>query len=224
MKLLICNRFLLVPVTQWFTIAAGISGLTDIMTRKRSSRQATKRQKKKTHLSWTSLFIGLAIGLFITLLLWLNSQKSQTSIPVASNRTAIERPRTPTTSPLDARKNDQELKEKYKFYTELPNAEVIAPVDQYRKKDTVYIQEQKPHFSRGKFSLQAGAFTTRKQAEKRRATLGLQGYESSVKQTKVNGKQLYRVILGPYATLEKTNSIKTRLHARQISTFLVKDD
>ncbi len=86
------------------------------------------------------------------------------------------------------------------------------------------MQEQKPWFSNGKFSLQAGAFSQKNKAEEHRAVLGLQGHESTIKKTKISGKTLYRVILGPYPTLEETNKIKTRLHAKKINTFLVKDD
>ncbi len=201
------------------------------MARKRPTRQARRRQSHSV-LPWVLLLAGLSIGLFIILLVWLDGQKDIRLSNQATHPPVISAPK-PASSTNNSNNNtvgndlesNEELKEEYGFYTDLPNAEVIAPVDEYRhKKPQVHVQEQKPWISNGKYSLQAGAFSKKNKAEAHRATLGLQGYESNVKKTKVNGKMLYRVILGPYPTLEEANKIKTRLHAKKITTFLVKDD
>lgn len=202
------------------------------MARKRPTRQASRRQSHSV-LPWVWLLTSLAVVLFIILLIWLSDQGNSKQ-PEQTGTKNIQTPIT-TTPTADSSTNNaainnpvnntEERQEEYGFYTDLPNAEVIAPVDEYRlKKPPVHVQEQKPSFSNGKYSLQAGAFRQKKKADEHRATLGLQGYESSIKKTKLNGQTLYRVILGPYPTLEETNKIKTRLHAKKITTFLVKDD
>lgn len=53
-------------------------------------------------------------------------------------------------------------------------------------------------------SLQAGAYREKKDAEQMRAKLALLGIEASIRETRSQGKTLYRVHLGPYSPQKLT--------------------
>ncbi len=72
------------------------------------------------------------------------------------------------------------------------------------------------------YVLQAGAFADKKRADSFRASLLIDGYNAFTKQTSdVDSVVQFRVIVGPYETIEDSQEDSDRLQGRNISTFVV---
>lgn len=72
------------------------------------------------------------------------------------------------------------------------------------------------------YVLQAGAFTEKKHADSFRASLLLEGYNAYT--TEISEENLdvqYRVIVGPYETVQESQEDSQRLKERNVSTFVV---
>lgn len=72
------------------------------------------------------------------------------------------------------------------------------------------------------YVLQAGAFADKKHADSFRASLLIDGYNAFTKQVSdVNSVVQFRVIVGPYETVDESQEDSKRLTERNISTFVV---
>lgn len=72
------------------------------------------------------------------------------------------------------------------------------------------------------FVLQVGAYSTRDDAERQRAKVALTGQEAHVDQRVVNGRTLYRVRVGPFATAQQAEQAQKLLGDNGIQTALVR--
>lgn len=73
------------------------------------------------------------------------------------------------------------------------------------------------------YFLQSGAYKNSSGAEQQRARLGLQGFESKIMRSDVNGTTYYRVRLGPFARQEDMNAARQHLAGVGIDTTIIKD-
>ena len=72
------------------------------------------------------------------------------------------------------------------------------------------------------YVLQAGAFADKKHADSFRASLLIEGYNAYTKQVSDENLNVqFRVIVGPYDTVESSQEDSQRLKDRNVSTFLV---
>ncbi|MYD44767.1 MAG: SPOR domain-containing protein [Gammaproteobacteria bacterium] len=72
------------------------------------------------------------------------------------------------------------------------------------------------------YVLQAGAFTEKKHADSFRASLLLEGYNAYTKEISDENLDVqYRVIVGPYETVQESQEDSERLKERNVSTFVV---
>ncbi len=72
------------------------------------------------------------------------------------------------------------------------------------------------------YVLQTGAFGERKHADSFRASLLLEGYDAYMTEVTDSDTPVpFRVIVGPYSTIEQSEDDSERLAQRNISTFLV---
>ena len=74
----------------------------------------------------------------------------------------------------------------------------------------------------GVYVLQAGAFSTEKDADRRRAELALHGIESIIQRVRINEKNIYRVYVGPTEDLDQLNMLRSRLRAAKIDVFRIR--
>jgi cell division protein FtsN len=189
---------------------------------KRRARAGASRRKERQSAIWLGLGIGLTFGLVVAYLIYLNLVKTP---PQATA------PSTPQTTPRQASKTPPKKEpaipvneSKYDFYNILPNQTVDAPTDDYRDKQKSrlgMLPLSKPAASGNAFSLQAGSFRRQQDADHRKAKLALLGIEARVEKVRLNDGYTHRVLIGPYASIEKTNRIKTQLHSQNIPTMLV---
>ena len=71
------------------------------------------------------------------------------------------------------------------------------------------------------YSVQAGAFAKREDAEQQRGKLAMLGYESKVVERDQGGKIIYRVRCGPFEKKELADDLKAKLDAAGIQSTLI---
>ena len=74
----------------------------------------------------------------------------------------------------------------------------------------------------GLYLLQAGSFSTHNDADRRRAELALHGIESRVQRARVNGRDYFRVYVGPIDDLDTLNVTRSRLRAAKIDVMRIR--
>lgn len=66
--------------------------------------------------------------------------------------------------------------------------------------------------------IQAGSFATQAEADRRKAEIAMQGFSSEVRSAEVNGKNYYRIQIGPIKSAQLPE-VKRRLKAAEIDTL-----
>ena len=72
------------------------------------------------------------------------------------------------------------------------------------------------------YFVQAGAFGSAEEAQAQRARLAMLGLEASVSERTQDGRSLFRVRLGPFATQAEADAVGQRLQAQNVETALVR--
>ena len=70
--------------------------------------------------------------------------------------------------------------------------------------------------------LQAGSFSEFTDADRRRATLALQGIESRIQRVTIDDKTYHRVRIGPIDDLDQLNVLRARLRAANIDVLRIR--
>ncbi|MEM1173817.1 MAG: SPOR domain-containing protein [Pseudomonadota bacterium] len=175
-----------------------------------------KRSRRKSDDSWPGwiwMMFGLAIGLSVAAAIWFR----QVPEPVVQVSAPVETAREPTVPTPATRTDDvsdeSEEEERFAFYDLLKKMKV-GPDSELSESDdgssrtgtsTRAIEEE------GTYYLQAGSFSRKPDAERRRAELGFLGIESRVVRARVNGDVRYRTFIGPISDLDRLNLILRQL-------------
>ena len=167
---------------------------------------------------WAWAAAGLAVGLFVALLVYLHGREPETTSPVSAVAPAERDTR-------DVRKREtREIppppKPRFDFYTILPEMEVMVPEQEItgRPREGVPQVEQP-----GIYILQAGSFRAFEQADRFRAELALLGLETSIQTVTINGRETWhRVRVGPFDDLARLNDVRSRLKQNGIDAILLK--
>ena len=108
----------------------------------------------------------------------------------------------------------------YDFYKMLPSFQVVIPG---QDKEVKSGSPATPVSQPGSYILQVGSFPNFADADKMKATLALQGIESSIQQVQVNnGTTWNRVRIGPIKDLKELNSIRAKLADDHIEPLVIK--
>lgn len=185
--------------------------------------QATKKARKKTNTrrtrpipGWVWLLTGLAVGLSIAYFSALREPAKQAATPSSDSAqvtTSVKRNHSAAITQAD----DTKSKQRFDFYTILPEMEVVVPDTRNKAGQTTPID--KP----GTYFLQAGSFRSFSEADSLKAQLALLGVESKIDTVTINNKDTWhRVRVGPYQDLRELNKIRTRLLNNNISAILLK--
>ena len=183
-----------------------------------------RRRKRKSLPGWLWLLAGLAIGLFVAFLFYLQqrpdeSMQAEVTVPPKSIQPL---PRGQDTR--DVRKPTAKIppppKPRFDFYTILPEMEVPVPDDEITGK----AQEGVPQVEApGTYLLQAGSFRTREQADQLKARLALLGLQSEIQTVTINNQETWhRVRVGPFTDLDALNSARARLKENQLEAILLR--
>lgn len=178
---------------------------------------------------WAWLLAGLAIGLFVALLVYINdftATNNKTAVKDAFtnivNTTSdnVKELRKQATPDSKSETTKTTSKPRFDFYTILPELEVTVPDEELQsetKAPSTTSQSTSP------LILQAGSFRRHEAADKLKATLALQGISARIQTiTKSNGDKWHRVQIGPLTDLEKLNKTRHRLRKMGIASIVVK--
>ena len=185
--------------------------------------QATHKARKKSSPrrtnpapGWAWLLVGLAIGLSIAYFASMKNRVKQSPAPAANSTApaAAKQDRTTANGKLDSKKS---AKQRFDFYTILPEMEVIVPDSRNKAGQSLPID--KP----GTYILQVASFRSFAEADSLKARLALLGVESRIESVTVNNTDTWhRVRIGPYQDLRELNKIRTRLLNNDISAILLR--
>lgn len=178
------------------------------------------RKQKKSLPGYVWLMSGLAIGLFVAFIVYLdkqpqNNQDFGSAVQAelekikqqANNQTLSETATTTKTKTTMAEKPAAETKQtRFNFYTLLPELEVFIPESETRPPELASKKTgTKPQPSPGTQSstaklyvLQVGSFQNISDAEKLKANLAFLGLEAGIQHVTINKQAWHRVRTGPY--------------------------
>jgi len=72
------------------------------------------------------------------------------------------------------------------------------------------------------YFLQVGAFVKRADADAQKANLAIQGIQAQLSEVTADGNTLWRVRIGPYNSVEESNSVRDKLSGMGIKPTLIK--
>ncbi len=165
---------------------------------------------------WSGFAAGLALGLMVAGLVYLNLAPEGEGEAPAAARSA------PGAS--------AEQEARFQFYTLLPEMEVVVPEPEPEPPAPEAATGEAPapppvaKVTRpGTYVLQAGSFRRRADAERRKASLALLGVRSTIQPVTLgDGETWFRVRIGPYTRLEELNEVRALLQEHGVDTLLVR--
>lgn len=176
---------------------------------------------------WLWMLGGLAIGLFVAFLVYLNnniqtSGKSGLSKAIQDTIKDVREVRseknTPPPEPA-ASKEKESTKTSFDFYYILPELEVAVPEQELAIKSQ---RRAEPSDEPVAYILQAGSFREHNQADELKAKLALQGITADIQTVKINADTWHRVRIGPISDMSKLNATMKRLKDNGIQAIVVK--
>jgi cell division protein FtsN len=159
------------------------------------------------------IFVGIVIGtLGALIVVWAMNRSpspfvNKAQLPPDAGAKAAE------PAPLPAKPGDPPAQNRFEFYDILQGKSTPQPA----KAPAAGSAGETKSAARttapesGDYYLQAGSFQTAKDAENFRASLALMGMEASIQPATVEGKQWYRVRLGPYTQFEEARKARVEL-------------
>lgn len=183
------------------------------------SRLNQKQKKSLPGYLW--LLSGLAIGLFVAFIIYLDKQPENdnnfgTAIQLELEKLKNKKNEITEKETTVITKKDKEKKEpKFNFYTILPELEVLIPESETRPPDirpestststktSTNINTNKTNSAHKQYVLQVGSFQNLQDAEKLKANLAFLGLAAEVQHVTVNNQAWHRVRTGPYQNKEQ---------------------
>lgn len=175
------------------------------------------------------LLAGLAIGLFVAFLFYLQ-QRPATQPTAAATAPAQTNQSLSMPGKQDAREVRKPAaaklppppppKPRFDFYTILPEMEVPVPEQEITGQPREGVpQVEAP----GTYLLQVSAFRTRQQADQLKAKLALLGLQSDIQTVTINNQETWhRVRVGPFSDLNALNTARARLKENNLDAILLR--
>lgn len=161
-------------------------------------------QKQKQSLpGYLWLLSGLAIGLFVAFIVYLDKQPESDKNFGTAVQQELEKLKnkksTKKESPVSTKTSKEKKEPKFNFYTILPELEVLIPESETRPPTTSKTETSSKSSSTGKqYVLQVGSFQNLRDAEKLKANLAFLGLSAEIQHVTVNKQAWHRVRTGPY--------------------------
>jgi len=186
---------------------------------------AKKRRKKSNSdlPAWLWMIFGLSIGLSVAGAIYVNDRT-----PGRTSRVPVEEPASMSVAAeatVDSNGENatasvaEEEEPRFTFYSMLPNFEVVIPESEA---DVVADQAPQAIVDPGIYVLQAGSFSAFEDADRRRATLAMQGIESRIQRVSIDDKTFHRVRIGPIDDLNELNMLRSRLRTANIDVLRIR--
>lgn len=199
----------------------------------RDYKNAGRRPQRQPTPGWVWMLAGLAVGLFIALLVFLHQRypasgsrstqaraSKHASVAPARPRAAHEAKRAGAGHAARSAAARPAPSPKFDFYTILPEMEVMVPdQDITGKVEHGVTQIATP----GTYVLQAGSFRRYDQADHLKAQLALLGLNASIQSVTINGDETWhRVRIGPFHNLNRLNQAREVLKTHHVEALLLK--
>lgn len=166
------------------------------------------RQKRSVH-GFVWLLAGLAIGLFVAFLVYLDKQPTTGTSFGDAVKQELEKIKPAQKKTAGGKKQET----KFNFYTILPELEVLIPEAELRPPKTGGVDSNK------QYALQAGSFRIQKDAETLKARLALLGLQANIQRVTVNREEWHRVRIGPYKNTRDLYQDLNQLHQHDINAM-----
>ena len=160
------------------------------------------------------MLFGLAVGLSVAVLVYFGDRRPDSRQP----KSATAAPSS-TRAELEERKSTKEETSRFTFYDMLPKFEVVIPE---KESDARPDNRTEAIAKPGSYVLQAGSFHNYADADRRRATLALQGIESRIQRVTIDHDTWHRVRIGPYSDLSEINRLRGQLRDAQIEVMVIR--
>lgn len=171
------------------------------------------------------LFAGLAIGLFISFLVYLSQQPAEKDSLAQTISKELGKTKNKKTNANEsnatapAGTDTKTVREpKFDFYTILSESETFVPEPRARKADSKPSSTTTANtISNGtQYLLQAGSFRNHADADNLKASLALLGVTSSIQSVTVNNESWHRVRIGPFKDDKKVRETLATLKSNNI--------
>jgi cell division protein FtsN len=148
---------------------------------------------------------GLAVGLVVALLVWLQGQRpAQIELPAEPQGSPAEVVAAEEVDPVD----------RLEFYEKMAEFQVTVPEEDVNpRRDQPAVEITRP----AAYILQAGSFRNRVDAERQRDRLAKQGIDTVIQHVTVDENEWHRVRWGPSRDLKLVNAVREQLHAGQVN-------
>jgi len=196
------------------------------MPRDYKTRSTAKNKKSLPGYIW--LLSGLAIGLFIAFIVYLDKQPENNKDFGSAVQAELEKLKQPTknknsrAAASTSKAPVTEKKEpKFNFYTLLPELEVFIPESETRP-PTIAVKNKtsKPQNKvKKQYILQVGSFQNLNDAKKLKANLAFLGLEAGIQHVTVNKQAWHRVRTGPYQNKQQLYQKQKLLKQNDINSI-----
>lgn len=194
------------------------------MPRDYKTRATGKDKKSLPGYIW--LISGLAIGLFVAFIVYLDKQPESNKDFGSAVQHELEKLKTQSnkkssgkTKSLASTRSEEKKEPKFNFYTILPELEVLIPENETRPPDTknkLTTDSRKPRSTDTQYVLQVGSFQNLNDAKKLKANLAFLGMEANIQHVTVNKQAWHRVRTGPYQNKQQLYKNKKLLKQNDI--------
>jgi cell division protein FtsN len=206
-------------------------------------QQSAGMQSRHRQQGWLGFFVGLALGLFVAVLVYLQgggvrpSTVTTTSVQPTESPGSNASPPQPTVAPVAK-------PPRFDFYTILPESEVkvgepestkprspraagaVDPKESAKQEsadEPAAATKERSATGAAQFSLQVGSFQRKEDAERVKAKLVLIGLSADIHSVMVNGNEpWFRVMAGPYGDTARLQAARRRLEENNLSYMIVK--
>ncbi len=189
--------------------------------------RATRKHKKSLP-GYVWLLSGLAIGLFVAFIIYLDKQPENTNdfgTAVQAELEKLKLAKKSTAENNTSKKKTVPVKkeQKFNFYTLLPELELLIPESETRPpENTTNTQSNNAGTSAPvskKYVLQLGSFQNLNDAEKLKANIAFLGLEAGIQHVSINNQTWHRVRTGPYKNKQQLYQSQKRLKQNGINAI-----
>ena len=178
----------------------------------RDYKSHVNRKQKKSLPGFVWLLSGLAIGLFVAFIVYLDKQpENETDFGTAVQqeleklKQQAKQDSSEKSSAQQSEQSTEKKEQKFNFYTILPELEVLIPESETRPPEVKTTTSPtssgtQPTASKDAtlYVLQVGSFQNLADAEKLKANLAFLGMQADIQKVVVNRQSWHRVRTGPY--------------------------
>src|SRR5680860_848406 len=182
----------------------------------RDYKHAARRDQDTPMPGWIWLLTGLAMGLLVALVVYLNQPRPS---PMMSQTTPDDAQ--PATAAATTKKAPAERR--FDFYTLLPELEVVVPETRDRPSPPAENSAAPVATATGPYVLQAGSFRRAQEAESLKASLALLGVQADIQTVTVDDSIWHRVRIGPYADFAELSNVRDQLERNQIDAVVLQE-